>query len=243
MEVNDGRLIGDYNPEAIKKRIPLSNTILIISLLSLVWIFFYKFIFLSTPAIFSGASEVGEIFYNLFLSIISSAIFYFIVVHYPAKIKRDVINRVVSKKIGKLYLDYIMIKQDLYKINNLKPPQNFPDDFDEIVKLCNGILLTSKPPHIHNNPQYDPSNWFEYFEYYFALEKHNIEHLNRYWEEIPSEVKVLIDALETSTLISGIEMYKKTAYSDKLSDLGGPIWAHLNTLRLICLTFQNKWKI
>lgn len=241
MNINDGRLVGDYNPQYFKKNIPATKIVVSVTSLSFLWILCYKFWFLKINEFFPGASVIGEIFYNIFLSVIASAVFYFIVVYLPEKRKVVVMNRVVLRRIGKLNMDYILIKQDLYKLKNQPVPNDLPADFNEVVKLCDGVLLTDTPPHIHNNPPFYPSNWFEYFEYYFALERHNIEHLNRYWENIPTEVKVLIDELETNTLKSGLELYKTTGYSNKLSDLGGPIWTHLNILRRIVLTFQSEW--
>jgi hypothetical protein len=157
------------------------------------------------------------------------------------KRKRALIARVVSKRIGRLSFDYFLIKQDLYKLKNKPVPDELPKEFSEIVELCEGILLTDKPPHIHNNPTYHPNNWFEYFDYYFEFERQNIELLNRYWEEIPSEVKILIEELEDNTLRSGLETYRIEKYSNKLSALGGPIWNHLNILRQIAPMFQKEW--
>ena len=241
MRISDGRPIGNYNPEKFKNYTPLTTIVVSVTIVSFLWILLYKLWFLKIKEFFSGASVLGEIFYNIFLSVIASAVFYFIVVYLPERRKKLTIDRVVSRRIGKLNLDYRLIKQDLYQLKNKKIPEDLPTNFNEIVRLCDGILLTDKSPHIHNNPEFHPANWFEYFEYYFALENHNIEHLNRYWEEIPSEVKVLIDELESGPLKSALEMYKTTGYSNSLSDLGGPIWVHLDTLRKINITFQSKW--
>ena len=241
MKIHDGRLIGDYRPQKFKKAISPNKLILILTSVSLIWIFLYKLYFINVPQLFFGATEIGEVFYNIFLSIIASAIFFFIVVYLPTKRKKQLISRAVSKRIGKLNYDYLLIKQNLYQLKKLPIPQELPDDFNEIVEVCKGTLLTDKPPHIHNNPAYRPNNWFEYFEYYFELENHNIEHMNRYWEEIPSEVKILIEELEYNTLKSGLESFRIEKHSNNLSDLGGPIWNHLNILRQIAPTFHREW--
>src|SRR6187402_3958413 len=165
MKVHDGRLVGDYNPQKFRDNISLDRIILLITLFSFLWILAYKLYFLNLEELFPSASVLGEIIYNIFLSVIGSSVFYFLVVFLPAKRKKAIISRAVSRRIGKLNYDYLFIMADLYKLKGKENPNNLPEDFNEIVSLCSGILLTDKPPHIHNNPTFHPKNWFEYFEY------------------------------------------------------------------------------
>lgn len=225
------------------KNTPLSKQVLYSSIITLIWIVLYKLLLVKYAEFFTGAYEIGEIFYALGTSVIASAIFYYIVVYRPQKQKHSALKTLISRRVQFFELDYILIKGDIYGLKKIPAPENLPSDLKEFAEVCEGILLTDKPPIIIGNPNYSPSDWFEYFDYYFSLEASNIRMLAYYWEEIPVEVKVLLEDLQTNTLHSGLKTYQTTYYSNKLSDLAGPLWNHLNILKSISETLNKTMRI
>ena len=67
--------------------------------------------------------------------------------------------------------------------------------------------------------------------------------LYNYWENIPIEVKTLIEELQTNTFHSGLSTYKQTGYSNKLFDLAGPLWNHLSILSRLPKTLNDNLKL
>ncbi|WP_430809571.1 MULTISPECIES: hypothetical protein [unclassified Carboxylicivirga] len=227
----------------INTKLPLSRQVLIVSLLSLIWIVIYKMILIDIEEFFPKAYEVGEIMYGLTASIVASSIFYYIVVYRPANDRFHKVKPYIEKRISRFKLDNILIVQDIYNYKGLEVPKMLPENWEDFRTVCDGILLTSKPPIIHANPSYQPKNWFEYFEYYIAIEDSNKRMLYNYWEDVPIEVKTLIEELQTNTFHSGLNLYKQTGYSNKLYDLAGPLWNHLSILSKLPETLNENLKI
>jgi hypothetical protein len=221
----------------------LAKQVLYFSIIILVWIILYKLAFLKYNELFPGAFEVGEIFYSLATSVMASSIFYYIVVYRPLRQKHQIIKNSISKRVGLFKLDYILIKKDIYELKSLSVPENLPSDYRDFEIVCEGILLTDKPPVIYNNPPYYPPSWFDYFDYYFSLESSNIKMLHNFWDEIPGDVKVLLEELQTNALHGALSTYRATPHSYGLSDLAGPLWDHLNILKRIPETLDKTLRI
>ena len=226
----------------MKEKLSLSNQILIISLFSIVWILLYKLVFLEIDEVFPKASQIGEIFYGINASIIASSIFYYIVVYIPAKQRLDKVKSYITQRVSRFELDKIMILKDLYEYQGLKVSQTLPSKWEDFKTICSGIKLTDKAPIIFGNPSYQPKDWFEYFDYYFAIEYSNKEMLMNYWEDVPIEVKTLIEDMMTNTFHSGINTYKQ-GYSNELENLAGPLWNHLNILTEIPKVLKQTLKV
>ena len=227
----------------LNKKLPLSTQVLIVSIISLMWIIIYKTILMENEEIFPKAYEIGEIMYGLTASIVASSIFYYIVVYRPAKDRLLKVKPYIERRVGRFNIDNIIIVNDIYKYKGLKVPKSLPENWEDFRTVCDGILLTSKPPIIYGNPSYQAKDWFEYFEYYIAIEDNNKRMLYNYWEDVPIEVKTLIEELQTNTFHSGLNLYKNTGYSNRLYDLAGPLWNHLNILAKLPKTLNENLKI
>ena len=126
----------------------LLNSLMVVSV---AFIFLYKFIFVNCPEWIVGASIVGEIFFNIFLAIIASYIFYFIVVHnkdfnekkivsniFKLKLQNiiDVENTTLNKllELAKVSINENTITIDTLKsvFHKIKVNQNFDLMFSEI---------------------------------------------------------------------------------------------------------------
>ncbi len=224
-------------------KLPLSSQVLVVTIISLTWIVIYKTILLDIEEFFPKAFEIGEIMYGLAASIIASSIFYYIVVYRPAKERFLKVKPYIAKRVDRFKLDSILILSDIFKFQGLTVPKSLPEKWKDFRKVCNGILLTSTPPIIHANPSYQPKDWFEYFEYYITIEDSNKRMLYSYWEDIPIDVKTLIEELQTNTFHSGLNLYKQTGYSNKLYDLAEPLWNHLNILNKLPKALNDNLKI
>ena len=71
MNIIDKRLIKESGNLIVNKKLPVTRMVILVSVISILWIFLYKFWFLNINAIFLGAFITGEIFYTIALSIIS----------------------------------------------------------------------------------------------------------------------------------------------------------------------------
>ena len=226
-----------------KYKLSLSQQVLIVSTISFIWIIIYKLLFLDMAELFPKAHEISEILYGLSASIVASSIFYYIVVYRSAKQKLDKVRKHIFERVCRFELDKIMILKDIYSLKGLKIPKEIPERWEDFRDVCDGIILTDKAPIIFGNPSYKPKDWFEYFEYYFIFENSNKEMLKDYWDDVPIEVKTLLEELQTNTFQSGIRTYKLPGYSKKLYDLAGPLWNHLRILSTLPETLNENLKV
>jgi hypothetical protein len=233
--------------ESINKKLKfsfsLSEQVLSISLFCLIWIFLYKAIFLNIKELFPFAAVLGDIIYSVSSSIIASGIFYYFVVYRPLKHKHNLMKDLLGRILPQFNLHYILIKQDLYKSKGLPVPERLPENHEDFIKVCEGINLNSKPPLIFGNPTYTPANWFEYFAIYFAKQDSIIDATKYYWEEIPIELKIALQDIQITNIHAALASYELNKFSDKLSDLGGPLWVYLNLLNGVDEIYKLKMKI
>jgi len=226
--------------EKKKIKLSLSFQVLIFSIISLIWIFLYKLLFLKIGEFFPKAFQIGEIFYSIATSVVASSIFYYIVVYKPAKRNLELIRPGINELMTNFLQIYISIISNINRHKGLGGSLAIPKDFEGFRKYCEGIILTDKAPIITEDPSFQPKDWFEFFEYYFAQENNVISHLHNYWEYIPSEGKTLLQELQKSSLHTGVYQYKFNGYSNKLYDLAGPLMNHLDILLKVPGTLNMK---
>lgn len=226
----------------MKKKLSLSQQVLIFSVVSLVWIVLYKLMFLEIGEFFPKAFELGEIFYAIATSVVASAIFYYIVVYRPAKRNLELIRPSVDVIITQFLTIYMSIIEGINRYKGNSGSLAIPKDFEGFRKYCEGIILTDKAPIIIGNPSFQPKDWFEYFEYFFFQENNVILHLHNYWEYIPSEGKTILQELQNSSLHTCINSRFNGA-SNKMYDLAGPLLNHLDILSKVPATLALNMKI
>jgi hypothetical protein len=122
------------------------------------------------------------------------------------------------------------IKNDLY---NLKGQKKIPDkipDYDTFVLLCQGIDLYSKPPEIIGNPSFVPSNWFEYFDYYFQADSALLNIVYRYVNYLSPALLKELDEIDYSQFQRALDVYRINKRYNFLDGTAGPFWHYLKSL-------------
>ncbi len=220
-------------------KVTLNKRIVILCLTSLTWIILYKFIFLGKEELFPKASETAEITFNLLSSVIASGIFYYFVVYLEQRRIAKIINPTLKRRIQTLGVGLLLIKNDIYKIKGLTPPEEIPE-LEMFKQDCEGIILSSSAPEISGNPSFYPTNWFEYFDYFFQSDKFLSMQLYAHVGFLTPNILRLLDEIQYSDFQRTLDMYRTHHYSDKLSDTAGPFWLYLNNLKELCLVAEKE---
>lgn len=185
-------------------KLPLDNSVLnlllIISVLCILFIlFFSKFI----PSYFYGGQKLEDIFLNLSLAIISSYIFYAIVVH--RKLRKDTEN--INVFLGKLVHNLLEEYQNYLIVLDERLKSISPLDENEVKELCLSIKLNEE-----STMCYDPDRpkfmSFKMFIYYSLItQKRLAQDIYVLMPFLDSTFVRVLSDITTSTLYSKIEFF------------------------------------
>ncbi|WP_205502225.1 hypothetical protein [Rufibacter psychrotolerans] len=206
--------------------------VFITGLVSLVFVFLYKFVLVDINELFLGAFQIGEILYNIVLSVIASVIFYIVVVYLEKRRQIRIVKPIIESKTKSLNLGCFFILKGICDFKGLPLFAEMPSQ-SELRNLCEGISLRGRCPMIFNNPPYNPENWFDFFGFYFNSEKLNIEVLHKHMPYLNPELLTILDEISLNNLHRAIHLYMQEPEYDDMSNLSGPLWNHLNLLRLV----------
>lgn len=208
----------------------IDKRVLIICGLSLIWILVYKIMFVDLSAIFYKATEVGEITFTLLSSVIASSIFYYFVVYLDNRKVAKILYPSINERLKTFGVGLFIIKNDLYRnIKGQSVPDKLPN-LDDFREICDGIILTSKPPIIMGNPSYQFDTWFEYFNYFFNSDNFISKQLYSHISYLTPEILKELDEIQYSVFQRSLDVYKQNRRYDKLSGNSGPFWSYLKTL-------------
>lgn len=177
---------------------------LIIGVCCLVWCILYKLVWLRIPSS-NVMFQAGELTFAIFVSIIASVIFYFIVTYIPDYKKKQAVSIQIE-----FWLNQI-VKNGQFMLNVLSG--DYSSDVYENSKknwkqITNKRLKPDKPIVISNFFQFQ--DWFVFFEYIFKEEDRYIGKLEKYSQYLPIEVVMVFDKLETmDSLRSAVQQYKE----------------------------------
>ena len=118
----------------------------------------------SIPEIVSWGNEFGEVYFNICLSIISSYVFYFIVVHIKSQQDKENIGVFVSGKVRNVIGDYKSQIRELKKAANNTNEEEFLEksDIESIFLLINP--QGQAPLLLGGLGNY--ANWLQYVDYH-----------------------------------------------------------------------------
>lgn len=140
---------------------PTINVILLISLLSIV---FMESWLNSVPEFFSWGAEFGRVYFKICLSIVSSYIFYFFVVHIKSIKDKENISFFVSKKVKNIIWSYKSQIDELKKEADFSTEKSYLE-LDEVQNILKSIDPNGKAPLVINTLG-NYGSWKQYFEYH-----------------------------------------------------------------------------
>lgn len=213
------------------KKLKIEAVILIVSVVSFIWIVFYRLLFIKYEAQFEFLYELGKIFFGIFASIVASGIFYFFVVYLENKRNQKIINKIIRTKLKSISAGLLIIKKDVFPMLGL----NFSDDIpnlDDFVKICKGVDLRTKAPNIPNTNE-KPITWYEYFSFFFQSNRHNSDRLYAHIIYLDIELMKLLDKIQYSYFERALDSFFENGYTNDISGAPGPFWNYLKDLENI----------
>jgi hypothetical protein len=124
------------------KRIIINHFVLIITLISLFWVICYKLLWIKMGPIFFKAYEVGEIFYLIFGAILSSGIFYFIVIDLEKSRKNRYTKKIVIDKLNSISIRFKFLKLSISnEYINLPKEEDFYNNI-EPIKIFDELIFS-----------------------------------------------------------------------------------------------------
>ncbi len=186
------------------------NLVLFLGVTSSLFVFFYKFLFSKRNEIFPQAFELGELFYNLSFAILSSAIFYYFVVHLKNRDNKMKVKGLINMRFEQISLMHYLIYNDIKKVCSFpNPPQKVPETLEVFKSVCSKMKLTDIPPPYFTGIGFIQfSNWYDYFENQNIVTKYNIDILYHHSSFLNSEIIQLMHDTLHSTLYQALRQYK-----------------------------------
>lgn len=185
-------------------KLPLDNSVLnlllVFSVLCILFIlFFSKFI----PLYFYGGQKLEDIFLNLSLAIISSYIFYSIVVH--RKLRKD--NENINVFLGKLVQNLLIEYENYLNVLDERLKSISPLDEKEVQDICLSIRLNEESTMIYN-PDSPKLMSFKMFIYYSLItQKRLAQDIYVLMPFLDSTFVRVLSDITTSKLYSKIELF------------------------------------
>lgn len=177
---------------------------LVIGVCCLIWCILYKFVLLRIPSS-DLMFQAGELTYAIFVSIIASVIFYFMVSYIPDYKKKQSasiqiefwLNQIV--KHGEFMLNALSgdFSTDVYE----KYRENWTNITNKPLKSDKAIIISNL---------FEFQDWFDFFDYIFEEEDYYIGKLEKYTQYLPVELIMVFDKLENmDSLRSAVRQYKE----------------------------------
>ena len=198
-------------------------------ILSLGYSIIYQTCLINIPAPYPFMVPLGNLLNVISLSIIASAIFYFITVYFPKRHRAKVNEKYIRKWLQQFEAYGQWLIQDFGCCINCS--------LDDFKRICNSknIKLTDTPPEeISIRELKDLNNWFDYFDNLFSHENLYIEQIRKYGDSIPAEIYVEFEEYaQFDNLRKALHDYKihasqKNIY--KIGDFSHIIWRHAHSL-------------
>lgn len=188
----------------------------------------YRVLWVNIQAPIDIFVHLGSVFDAISLSVIASAIFYFITVYLPRHHKRKVLQNNIIKWLQQL---------EYYGVNIL---EDFGGDIsctkEEFTKKTVGMKLMSCPhQRITIREQCPMNTWFDYFDNFFYWESVYMNQVIKYGDLIPPEIHIEFEKFnQFDNLKSAVYLYKENYDRDKIyqnvSGISGLIWLHAHSL-------------
>ena len=187
--------------------------------------------------------QSGELTYAIFVSIIASVIFYFIVTYIPDYKKKQAASIQIE-----FWLNQI-VKNGEFMLNALSG--DFSGDVYEKSRR-NWRNITNKPlkpdETIIIGKLFEFKDWFDFFDYFFQEEDYYIGKLEKYIQYLPLEVIMVFDKLESMDSLRyavnqykenyGIEVIPGFKY-DNMSGFENILLSHIENMLSVVKVYQE----
>ncbi|GAA5100580.1 hypothetical protein GCM10023210_39250 [Chryseobacterium ginsengisoli] len=218
------------------KKVVFENLLIITCLLLLLYTLVYQIYLVEIVEFVKFGHELGVLSYNLSLSIISSGIFYYLVVYIPEKRKKRKVRQVINMRFEQIESQCLFTFRDIQKYSPQKQLiVEFPKNVEGFLLLCNNMKLNSKPPDYWAGSSMVPlDNWYEYFKYNFRYDDKNLGELYKYSEYLEPETMQLMHDLSSHPIRSAINQYHSSYetenYAKEFDSLAHVLYDYLITL-------------
>ena len=158
--------------------------------------------------IFIGASMLGEIFYNLFLAIMASTIFYFVVIHLKEYYdKKDVFIIIYHRAKAFVNIRNRIQTEILGKNNIVIKNQDISEDL--IIELFSKINPTDISPNVIY-PKAEEHTWLDFLILFSNKTLYVIKDTYQLMPYLDSKLLMYIYKIETSPYIVNIKSFDGT---------------------------------
>ena len=187
---------------------PIVNFLFVVSTL---FIFAYKFIFLNVPEIFPGASNLGDISYNVSLAFVASYVFYIIVVHLKEFRDEKVVSQIMRNKLEGI----INIRNTIathFKVN----PKGVSEKMMKTTLMGINPKLNAPSAFYLNLSNPNPT-WIDFLNYYLGETTNIIEdtyHLMPYLDPALLKIPYKIERANFISHLKPFVGYRTYTYPD-----------------------------
>lgn len=178
-----------------KQLLSVRPIINILAGLALLIVLLIEFYLKKIPEIFAHGHDLGEVVYRICLSIISSYIFYFIVIHLKAQSDKKNINAYVARKVLRIYGECSAQLNDLAKTSDMLG-EHLWKDLEAIKPIFRVLNPNGRAPLIVSYPPVKYATWLQYFDSHRRDTTEIIEKIFRKMPFLDSKLVALLAKLE-----------------------------------------------
>lgn len=210
-----------------------------ISMIALVWAFFYKYMFVNIPAKWDFMPILGEIFFAVVLSIVASTIVLVVTIYVPGRKKQ--------KKVDVIVMPWLKQYRLLGDMIQIAVAGKSGASHEEFKSRCTHDLMspiTNQSVALMAGRGF--ANWFDFFNYIFEQEEIYYGKLIPYFDSLPIEVLEDMEDLLMPDRLRGALITYQSHYGtgfmgidyNHLTNLEKIIWQDATRLRNLVVRYQ-----
>ena len=187
------------------------NLVLIIAVASII---IMKSWLQQIPELVPWGSEFGDVYYSICLSVVSSYIFYFIVVHIKSIKDKERISPYLAEQVNEIIGDYKFQIRWIRKVAGNKTSDEYFSDEDDLISMLSKMHPNGKSP-LSN------VTWFQFFYYFKDRTKVHASNIFSRMPYLDSELVRLISRIDNCEYFKILELLNTiTVRNNDLSILG-----------------------
>ncbi len=187
-------------------------------------------------------SEFGEVYYKLCISLFSSYIFYFIVVHVKSIKDKENVNIFIANKIRNILSEYTSQIKEIEAKSILKSDILY-FELTNIENMLEKINPKSNAPLILGNLN-NYANWMQYFSYH---NKRTREHIQKIFVHMPfldSELVKILAHIDDCNHFSIIDILSGIEFgNDNLKSFGNSFYEYSKLCKDLDCYYNKKMSI
>lgn len=144
---------------------------------ALLFVFAMDLCFRNIPELFDSASKLGEIVYRLCLSLVSSYVFYFIVVHIKSEKDKENINTYLAKEVPRI-IGCCRLQLNTFAQYTVQSSCDLWQNTDEIKTIFQSLSPNGQSPLMLGFPMQQAS-WLQYLDFQRATTSNIVSRIFR----------------------------------------------------------------